>query len=42
VLDGKVVGRITSRADGRALGYVRTEVPEDAELTAGAAVARLD
>jgi folate-binding protein YgfZ len=42
VLDGKVVGRITSRADGRALGYVRTEVPEDAELTAGSAVARLD
>jgi folate-binding protein YgfZ len=42
VLDGKVVGRITSRADGRALGYVRAEVPEDATLTAGAAVARLD
>jgi len=42
VLDGKVVGRITSRADGRALGYVRTEVPEDAELSAGSAVARLD
>jgi tRNA-modifying protein YgfZ len=42
VLDGKVVGRITSRADGRALGYVRTEVPEDAELTAGGARARLD
>jgi tRNA-modifying protein YgfZ len=42
VLDGKVVGRITSRADGRALGYVRTDVPEDAELTAGGARARLD
>ena len=41
VLDGKVVGRITSRAGDRALGYVRVEVPEDAELKAGAAVARL-
>ena len=40
-LDGKVVGRITSRVGERALGYVRTEVPEDAELRAGAAVARL-
>ena len=41
VLDGKVVGRITSRAGNRALGYVRAEVPEDAELEAGVAVARL-
>jgi tRNA-modifying protein YgfZ len=41
VLEGKVVGRITSRAGDRALGYVRVEVPEDAELQAGAAVARL-
>jgi folate-binding protein YgfZ len=41
VLDGKVVGRITSRAGDRALGYVRTEVPEDAELEVGAARARL-
>jgi folate-binding protein YgfZ len=41
VLGEKVVGRITSRAGGRALGYVRTEVPEDAELRAGSAVARL-
>jgi tRNA-modifying protein YgfZ len=41
VLDGKVVGRITSRADGRALGYVRTEVPEDAVLEVGGASARL-
>jgi len=41
VLDGKVVGRITSSAGDRALGYVRAEVPEDAELRAGAAVARL-
>ncbi len=35
-LDGKVVGRVTSaaREDGQvlALGYVRTEVPRDAEL----------
>ena len=33
ILAEKKVGRITSRADGVALGYVRTEVPEDAELT---------
>ena len=37
VLDGKVVGRITSRAGDRALAYVRVEVPEDAVLEAGAA-----
>jgi tRNA-modifying protein YgfZ len=41
VLDGKAVGRITSRAGDRALGYVRAEVPEDAELEVGAARARL-
>jgi folate-binding protein YgfZ len=41
VLGGKVVGRITSRADGRALGYVRAEVPEDAVLEVGGASARL-
>jgi folate-binding protein YgfZ len=41
VLDGKVVGRITSRAGDRALGYVRAEVPDDAVLEAGAAAARL-
>jgi folate-binding protein YgfZ len=29
----KVVGRITSSVPGRALAYVRTDVPEDAELT---------
>ena len=44
VLDGKTVGRVTSAvpADGAvlALGYVRTEVPADAELTVGDAVAR--
>jgi folate-binding protein YgfZ len=32
VLNEKAVGRITSTADGVALGYVRTEVPEDAAL----------
>jgi hypothetical protein len=32
VLEGKTVGRITSAADGLALGYVRTEVPDDAAL----------
>src|SRR5947207_6620332 len=35
ILDGKTVGRITSAANGVALGYVRTEVPDDAALTAG-------
>ena len=32
----KTVGRITSAADGVALGYVRTEVPEDEELQVAA------
>jgi folate-binding protein YgfZ len=43
VLDGKTVGRITSAVNGVALGYVRTEVPEDAELAiaAKAGLARL-
>jgi tRNA-modifying protein YgfZ len=36
VLDGKTVGRITSTADGVALGYVRTEVPDDARLQVAA------
>ena len=40
-LGEKVVGRVTSAVPGRALGYVRTEVPEDAELEIGAARARL-
>jgi tRNA-modifying protein YgfZ len=43
-LDGKVVGRVTSAVpvDGAtlALGYVRVEVPDDAELRVGNAVAR--
>jgi folate-binding protein YgfZ len=32
----RVVGRITSAVSGVALGYVRNEVPHDAELTVGA------
>jgi folate-binding protein YgfZ len=32
LLDGKKVGRITSAVPGVALGYVRTEVPGDAQL----------
>jgi folate-binding protein YgfZ len=40
-LGEKVVGRVTSAVPGRALGYVRTEVPEDAELMVGPAKARL-
>jgi len=34
--DDKVVGRITSAVSDRALGYVRVEVPDDAELAVGA------
>jgi tRNA-modifying protein YgfZ len=34
-LGEKVVGRVTSAVPGRALGYVRTEVPEDAKLIVG-------
>jgi folate-binding protein YgfZ len=42
VLHGeKAVGRITSSVPGLALGYVRVEVPGDAELTVGGAPARL-
>jgi folate-binding protein YgfZ len=32
LLDGKTVGRITSCVPGLALGYVRVEVPDDAQL----------
>ena len=39
--DGKKVGRITSAVRGLALGYVRTQVPDDAELTVGGETARL-
>jgi len=40
-LGGKVVGRVTSAAPGLALGFVRTEVPDDAELHIGSTRARL-
>jgi aminomethyltransferase len=39
--DGKVVGRVTSAVPGRALGFVRVEVPDDAPLSVGGAEARL-
>jgi folate-binding protein YgfZ len=39
--DGKTVGRITSAVSEVALGYVRTAVPEDAELSVGGRSARL-
>ena len=35
-LGGKTVGRVTSAVPGVALAYVRTEVPDDAELEIGA------
>jgi aminomethyltransferase len=37
----KVVGRVTSAVPGRALGYVRREVPDDATLIIGGQEARL-
>ena len=40
-LDDKSVGRITSGVADLALGYVRTEVPDEAELTVGGKSARL-
>ena len=40
-LADKAVGRVTSAVRGRALGYVRTEVPDDAELRIGSIRARL-
>lgn len=40
-LDDKAVGRVTSAVPGRALGYVRREVPDDAVLRVGSAEARL-
>ena len=42
VWNDKVVGRVTSAAPGRALGYVRTEVPDDGVVLIGGAEARLD
>jgi folate-binding protein YgfZ len=41
LLGEKVVGRVTSAVPGRALGYVRREVPEDAVLQIDGAEARL-
>src|SRR6185312_2277357 len=41
VLGEKEVGRVTSAVDGLALGYVRVEVPDDAELIVGGKPARL-
>jgi folate-binding protein YgfZ len=40
-LGEKVVGRVTSAVPGRALGYVRVDVPIDADLRVGAVGARL-
>ena len=37
----KVVGRITSAVDGVALGYLRTEIPDDAELSAASRRAKV-
>ena len=39
--DGKAVGRVTSAVPGRALGYVRREVPDDAVLSIDGQEARL-
>jgi tRNA-modifying protein YgfZ len=41
VWEQKAVGRVTSAVPGVALGYVRTTVPDDAELVVGGAPARL-
>ena len=41
VWNEKVVGRVTSAVPGRALGYVRTEVPEDGVVLIGGTEARL-
>jgi folate-binding protein YgfZ len=41
LLGEKVVGRVTSAVPGKALGYVRREVPDDAELRIGGVGARL-
>jgi tRNA-modifying protein YgfZ len=39
--EGKAVGRVTSAVPGVALGFVRVEVPDDAEVEVGAERARL-
>jgi tRNA-modifying protein YgfZ len=41
VFGDKTVGRVTSAVPGKALGYVRREVPDDAELQIGGVPARL-
>jgi tRNA-modifying protein YgfZ len=41
LLGEKVVGRVTSAVSGKALGYVRREVPDEAELAIGGQTARL-
>jgi tRNA-modifying protein YgfZ len=41
LLEGRVVGRVTSAVPGRALGYVRVEVPDDSELSVRGQPARL-
>ena len=41
VWNDKVVGRVTSAVPGRALGYVRAEVPEDGILVVGGSQARM-
>ena len=41
VHDGKVVGRVTSATAGRALGYVRRDVPDEAALSIEGQDARL-
>jgi folate-binding protein YgfZ len=41
VLDDKTVGRVTSSVPGLALAYIRTEVPDDAELAIDGQRARL-
>jgi folate-binding protein YgfZ len=41
VWNDKVVGRVTSAVPGRALGYVRTEVPEGGVVLIGGSEARL-
>ena len=41
VWNDKVVGRVTSAVEGRALGYVRTEVPEDGVVVIGGSQAKM-
>jgi tRNA-modifying protein YgfZ len=41
VYGDKVVGRVTSAARGRALAFIRTEVPDDADLVVGSQHARV-